>query len=175
MQREQAEYDLQMAVDEASVDEYSCLEKLVAFELFEDDAQSVTQSVTSALSQSSSHSRLAAGLTQKAGAGRSAILIANSRLTHLKAAKKEHTRIQENLSVASAVSDIEGVERAVSEADEIGFAHPSIEEGRALLSVMHEEQKVTDGIIACHQIIITSQLYHCRTMTNSSSDVPLLH
>lgn len=140
MQKEQAENDLQFAIDHASVDEYSTLEKLVAMEMTEDndDIHSVSSAVShhSALSHSS--------MIKRGGAGRNAVSVANSRLMHLKATKKEHERIQDCLTTASAASDMEGVERAMSEADEIGFANPKIEQGRVLLTVMHDEQRVSN-------------------------------
>ena len=81
-------------------------------------------------------------INDKVGAGQTAVLMANSRLTQLKATKKEHVRIQESLDAAIKYDNMEDLERAVSEADEIGFNHPSIEEGRARLAVMNERQRV---------------------------------
>lgn len=141
LQRKQAEDDLLLAVDGASVDEFGSLERLVA-QLAEMES---TYSVNST-PECTTPPRL--NLTDKVGAGHTAVLIANSRLTQLKATKKEHVRIQESLAVATKQNNMEDLERAVSEADEIGFNHPSIEEGRILLALMQDRQKVMILIIS---------------------------
>ena len=86
-------------------------------------------------------------LNEKAGAGQSALLIATARLAHLKAMRKEQDRIHENLTNAAAAMNMEEIERAVSEADEIGFSNADIEKGRELLATMQDNLRVRDDII----------------------------
>ena len=135
LQRKQAEENLLVAVDSANVNDFASLERLVA-----QLAAMETMDYPATVEENGTPTKH--NLNDKVGAGQTAVLMANSRLTQLKATKKEHVRIQESLETAMKYDNMEDVERAVSEADEIGFNHPSIEQGRALLAVMNERQKV---------------------------------
>ena len=83
-------------------------------------------------------------MNDKAGAGHSALMIASARLAHLKAKKKEQERILESLSTAAGAMNMEDIERAISEADVIGFTNSDIEKGRELLATMQDNLRVRE-------------------------------
>lgn len=148
MQREMANKELQTAIDRATSEDYHTLEVLVAKET-SGTAFSTSPRSSSTSSSSETHVR-----GDRVGAGHSVILLAYSRLAQLKATRKDHDTVLQNLTKAMNSKNHVDLDRAICAAEDIGFRHKSVEDARILLIRMQKDHHVSSSVLYAVNAVI---------------------
>ena len=152
MQREIANKELQTACDRATSDDYHTLETLVAKET-SGTAFSISPRSSSTSSSSETHTP-----GTRVGAGHSVILLAYSRLAQLKATRKDHDTVLQNLNKAINSKNHVDLDRAICAAEDIGFRHKAVEDARILLIRMQKDHHVRNFIVCFVTAITTAPI-----------------
>jgi hypothetical protein len=133
LQREQAETELQAAMDQATVDDFRWLERLVIAE----------RGFTSPVLSRGNHEGNDEGRDETERVGPSVLLRAAARLSYLRTTKEKQIRSLERLQTAiqtgieleagEGEDRVESLEQALTTAEEVGLSGIEVETGRELL------------------------------------------